>query len=440
MEVTQSGGGYFEIDNITSGTVYGAATYTTPSATTISSITAGGSLTVNFNAPTSNGGQPITNFEYSTNGGTNWVAASPVVTTSPLVISGLNIGTTYAVQIRAMNSIGYGPQSSAVNATPIAVAPVITSFTPTSAATGTTVTLTGTDFTGATAVSFGGAAATSFNVVSATSITAVVSALGASGNVSVTTPGGTAVLAGFTFIPAPVINSFSPASGSVGTLVTITGTNLGTPTAFTIGGKAAIVISNTGTSLVGMVMPGSATGTISLTTAGGSATSAATFTLSATTAPNTQQGTKLVGTGISGSATLGFTVSLSADGSTAIVGGYNDNSFRGAAWIFTRSGSTWSQQGAKLVASDGGNFTGANATKNSRLGFSVSLSADGNTAIVGGYSDNANRGAAWIFTRSGTTWSQQGNKLVGSGAIGISMQGYAVSISSDGNPAIVGGS
>jgi len=121
MEVTQLGGGSFEIDNITSGTVYGAATYTTPSAMTISSITAGGVLTVNFNAPSSNGGQPITNFEYSTNGGTNWVAASPVVTTSPLVISGLSSGTTYSVLIRAVNNIGYGPQSSAVNATPISV-------------------------------------------------------------------------------------------------------------------------------------------------------------------------------------------------------------------------------------------------------------------------------------------------------------------------------
>jgi gliding motility-associated-like protein len=438
MEVTQLGGGSFEIDNITSGTVYGAASYTTPSAMTISSITAGGNLTVNFNAPSSNGGQPITNFEYSTNGGTNWAAASPVVTTSPLVISGLSSGTTYSVRIRAVNSIGYGPESVAVNATPIAVAPVITSFTPTSAVTGATVTLTGTDFTGATAVSFGGTAATSFNVVSATSITAVVAA-GTSGDVSVTTPGGTAVLAGFTFIPAPVITSFSPASGSVGTLVTIAGTNLETPTAFTIGGTAAIVISNTGTSLVGMVMPGSATGTISLTTASGSATSAATFTLSTTTAPNTQQGAKLVGTGISGSATLGYSVSLSADGTTALVGGYNDNSFRGAAWVFTRSGATWSQQGAKLVATDGGNFTGSNAVKNSRLGFSVSLSADGNTAIVGGYSDNSNKGAAWIFTRSGTTWTQQGAKLVGTEGTSTAYQGHAVSISADGNTAIVGG-
>jgi hypothetical protein len=44
---------------------------------------------------------------------------------------------------------------------------------------------------------------------------------------------------------------------------------------------------------------------------------------------------------------------------------------------------------------------------------SVALSADGNTAIVGGVADNAEIGAAWVYTRSGTDWTQQGNKLVG---------------------------
>ena len=70
----------------------------------------------------------------------------------------------------------------------------ITSFTPASASTGTTVTITGTNLTGTMAVSFGGAAATSFNVVSATSITALV-ANGTSGFLSVTTPDGESTLA-----------------------------------------------------------------------------------------------------------------------------------------------------------------------------------------------------------------------------------------------------
>src|SRR5690606_6338823 len=98
----------------------------------------------------------------------------------------------------------------------------ITSFTPASSSSGNTVTITGTNFTGTTAVSFGGTAAASFTLVSDTEITAVIGA-GSSGSVSVTNPQGTATRAGFIISP-PVITSFSPASGPIGTTVTITGT------------------------------------------------------------------------------------------------------------------------------------------------------------------------------------------------------------------------
>jgi hypothetical protein len=145
----------------------------------------------------------------------------------------------------------------------------------------------------------------------------------------------------------------------------------------------------------------------------------------------TQQGAKLVGSGAVGGAWQGFSVSLSADGNTAIVGAYADNSFAGAAWVWTRSGGVWTQQGAKLV--------GSGAVGNAQQGRSVSLSADGNTAIVGGYQDNGLKGAAWVWTRSGGVWTQQGTKLVGSGAVGNAQQGWSVSLSSDGNTAIVGG-
>ncbi|MEN9381237.1 MAG: hypothetical protein RI940_118, partial [Bacteroidota bacterium] len=79
-----------------------------------------------------------------------------------------------------------------------AVTPSITSFTPTTASTGTTVTITGTDFDAITGVSFGGVAAASYTVTSLTSISAVVAG-GASGNVSVTNSAGTGSLAGFTY-------------------------------------------------------------------------------------------------------------------------------------------------------------------------------------------------------------------------------------------------
>jgi hypothetical protein len=147
----------------------------------------------------------------------------------------------------------------------------------------------------------------------------------------------------------------------------------------------------------------------------------------------TQQGSKLVGSGTGTAGSLqGTSVSISSDGNTAIVGGWKDNGGRGAAWIFTRSGGVWTQQGSKLTG------TGATAL-DTRQGLSVSISSGGNTAIIGGWKDNNNIGAAWIFTRTGGVWTQQGSKLVGTGSVGSASQGTSVSISSDGSTAIVGG-
>jgi hypothetical protein len=149
----------------------------------------------------------------------------------------------------------------------------------------------------------------------------------------------------------------------------------------------------------------------------------------------TQQGPKLVGTSAAGPFDFGqgFSVSLSGGGNTAIVGGPDDDNFAGAAWVYTRSGGMWIQLGSKLV--------GSGALGPARQGDSVSLSADGNTAIVGGPGDNGFVGAAWVYARSGGLWSQQA-KLVGTGAIGPAEQGSSVSsvsLSADGNTAIVGG-
>jgi hypothetical protein len=144
-----------------------------------------------------------------------------------------------------------------------------------------------------------------------------------------------------------------------------------------------------------------------------------------------QQGPKLVGSGAVGAAQQGASVAISADGITTIVGGHSDNSGAGAAWVFTRSGGVWSQQGGKLVG------TGAAGAANQ--GWSVAISADGNTAVVGGPEDNSGAGAAWVFTRTEGVWSQEGTKIVGTGAVGLAQQGSSVAISADGNTVIVGG-
>ena len=124
---------------------------------------------------------------------------------------------------------------------------------------------------------------------------------------------------------------------------------------------------------------------------------------------------------------FGRSVALASDGNTAIIGGsFDGSSDVGAAWVFTRTNGTWTQQGPKLTASDG--------VGGSSFGWSVALSADGNTALIGGYSDDSHAGAAWVFTRSGTAWAQQGPKLTGGGEAG-----WSVALSSDGDTALIGG-
>jgi hypothetical protein len=133
----------------------------------------------------------------------------------------------------------------------------------------------------------------------------------------------------------------------------------------------------------------------------------------------------------------GRVVSISEDGNTAILGAYlgsasvGADNFIGTAYVFTRSGTTWTQQ-AKLMASD--------AVFGDNFGVSVAISADGNTALIGAANEdtspNTNNGAAYVFTRSGTTWTQQ-VKLVASDAASNDSFGREVSISSNGDTALV---
>lgn len=165
-----------------------------------------------------------------------------------------------------------------VSSSVLAVAPVISRFTPTSACAGATVSITGTSFTGATAVKFNGVAATSFRVVSATLITAVVPKT-TTGKIAVTTPGGTATtVASFTFIPAPTITAFTPISSGAGAAVTITGTNLLGATAVKFNGIAASSFHVVSATSITAVVPKTTTGKITVTTPGGTATSLTSLT------------------------------------------------------------------------------------------------------------------------------------------------------------------
>ncbi|XYH97831.1 hypothetical protein ACMHYB_60445 [Sorangium sp. So ce1128] len=133
---------------------------------------------------------------------------------------------------------------------------------------------------------------------------------------------------------------------------------------------------------------------------------------------------------------LGVSVAVSGDGSTAVVGAFLDdvggNPLQGSAYVFVRSGTTWTGQ-AKLTASDGAAFD--------QLGVSVAVSGDGSTAVVGAPGDdvagNENQGSAYVFVRSGTTWTEQA-KLTASDGAAFDNSGRSVAVSGDGSTAVVG--
>lgn len=124
-------------------------------------------------------------------------------------------------------------------------------------------------------------------------------------------------------------------------------------------------------------------------------------------------------------------VSVAISGDYAIVGAYlddvNANADQGSAYIFTRQGGTWSQQ-AKLTASDG--------ATNDNFGNSVSISGD--YAIVGAPKASGAwflQGAAYVFVRSGTSWTQQAKLNATDGLIG---DNFGTGVSINGDYAVVG--
>ncbi|MGA2009833.1 MAG: hypothetical protein ABSH51_04735 [Solirubrobacteraceae bacterium] len=142
---------------------------------------------------------------------------------------------------------------------------------------------------------------------------------------------------------------------------------------------------------------------------------------------------RLAPTDAAGAAAFGTSVALSADGNTALIGGSGDDGQTGAAWVFARSGTAWTEQ-AKLVPAD--LITSAHTP--SEFGGSVALSADGNTALIGAASDGGGVGAVWVYVRSGTTWSEA-QKIVPSDEIGPGAFGSAVALSAGATTALIGG-
>jgi hypothetical protein len=142
-------------------------------------------------------------------------------------------------------------------------------------------------------------------------------------------------------------------------------------------------------------------------------------------------GPMLSASGESGAGELGKSIAISSDGTTAVVGAPLDESGAGAVFVYTRSGSGWTQDGPKLTGSD---ELGAG-----HFGASVAISADGTSVLVGGPRSGTGSGAVWTFRRSGASVTQEGGPLTGPGEEGAGEFGASVALSADGDEAFVGG-
>ena len=135
---------------------------------------------------------------------------------------------------------------------------------------------------------------------------------------------------------------------------------------------------------------------------------------------------------------FGVSVALSADGTTALVGAYGVGLFRGAAYVFHVPGEgSWATTGAPTAT-----LTNSAGAAGDEFGFSVALSADGTTALVGAYGVSSLRGAAYAFHVAGEgSWATTGASTAtltnSAGGAGDEF-GFSVALSADGSVALVG--
>jgi hypothetical protein len=404
-------------------------------------------------------------------------------------IAGLEADTTYHYRLVATNEAGTkaGKDMSFRTAPP-----TLTGLNPESGPSvgGTTVTITGTNFAGVTQVKFGAVDAESFTVESETSISAVSPAGTGVVDVTVTTPVGTSTTSAadeYLYTQGPELTGAEESGeGSFGESVAVSadgntvliggGSDDDDEGAVWVFTRSGGVWAQQGPKLVGDCEGGctgegtgeidkgvfgdhvalSADGNTALISAPwddggvGSIGAGAVWVFTRSGGVWTQQA-KLVGdcesncadegTGAEGHAKFGEGVALSEDGDTALVGGNEDDEGEGAAWVFTRSGGVWAQQGPKLVGDCRSNCAdeGSGETGGGSFGQSVALSTNGDTALIGGSSDDAFTGAAWTFTRANGAWAQQGSKLTPSNENGNSQFGQSVALSADGDTALIGG-
>ena len=213
--------------------------------------------------------------------------------------------TQARVMVEAADNYFFDISNANFTLTTPATGPTITSFSPGGGLAGTVVTILGSNFTGATRVTFNGTTAAVYTVLSATQIRATVPAGATTGPIAVTAPTGTGTSAtAFVVAPPPTILSFAPATGYVGSVVTLTGTNFTGATQVTFNGVAAVTYTvNSATQITATVPAGASTGPVGVTTVVSTATSTASFTvvpapvITSFAPPRGPSGTRVVITG-----------------------------------------------------------------------------------------------------------------------------------------------
>jgi hypothetical protein len=350
------------------------------------------------------GGQPATSFQ---------------VVNDNQVLATVASGATGPVTL----STSFGESSSGLNFNFLTPAPLITSFDPPSAGPNETILIEGENLFWVDAVHFGSTPALYFSLNEDGNIEAVVG-YGSSGDLSVESEGGVNALSGFTYLPPlPEAFAFSPASGPVGTAVTILGNNLEAVSDVDFNGYAAVVIGRNQSSAMALVMPGTSSGPVSVSAGDVQADLPGEFGLTNLLLPNEQQGNINTGVSLLPSTDAASTIVASADGSVVAIGAPEDDTYgldAGSIRIFSRAADGSYQEIQNLHISSAG----------ASLGSVLTMSADGSMLVAN--TDISDLDTLNVFLRQPDGQWQLNYKIAGAQEV------YSLSLSGDKSKLAVG--
>jgi hypothetical protein len=320
-------------------------------------------------------------------------------------------------------ALALGVTAALVMALPAFAASTITSFTPACGVAGvgpagTTVTITGSGFTGATGVSFNGTSAVTFAAPTNTTATATVPVGATTGPITVINGGGdTASAASFVVAPAaaPSITSFLPISGAVGSSVVITGTGLCGTTALLFNATPAITysVAASGLAITATVPVGATTGALHVTTPSGTANSATNFTVTGgstitsftPTSGNVGTSVTITGTNLTGVTAVKFngtTATFTPSTATSVTAVVPSGATTGKITVTTPLG----------TATSATDFTVTTVTKHQRsvsLKLKGSLTASGTVKVADGFNACRSNVTVEIQRLKNGTWTKVGS-------------------------------